>query len=77
MIGGSTSSFTTLMNNKHISIIGIQEHRRIHDEEVKFQQIDNHMLITKSAWRNKAQAATGGVGILLASAAEKVLSDVS
>ena len=44
---------------------------------MKFQQLDNHMLITTSAWRNKSQAATGGVGILLSSAAEKVLSDIS
>ena len=65
------------MDKQGISIIGIQEHRRIHSEEVKFQQIDNHMLITISAWRNKAQAATGGVGILLSNAAEKVLSDVT
>ena len=65
------------MDKQNISIIGIQEHRRTHNEEVKFQKIDDHMLITTSAWRNKAQAATGGVGILLSSAAEKVLSDIS
>ena len=65
------------MDKQGISIIGIQEHRRVHSEEVKFQQIDNHMLITISAWRNKSQAATGGVGILLSNAAEKVLSDVT
>ena len=45
------------------------------EEEVKYQHVDKHLLATVSAWRNKAQAATGGVGILLNPAAETVLSD--
>ena len=49
------------MIKQNISVIGIQEHRRIHDEEIKFEYIDNHLLITSSAWRNTAQAALVGV----------------
>ena len=64
------------MNPHKISIIGIQEHRRIHEEEeVKFQHVDKHLLATVSALRNNAQPAVGGVGILLNPAAEKVLSE--
>ena len=47
-------------------MIAIQEHRRIHDEKIKYKEIGNHVLITSSAVRNKAQAAIGGgVGLLL------------
>ena len=38
--------------------------------------IDNHLLVTSSAWRNTAQAALGGVGLLMNKAAENCLSDV-
>ena len=65
------------MNPHEISVIGIQEHRRIHEEaEVKFKRVDKHLLATASAWRNNAYTV-GGVGILLNPAAEKVLSDVT
>ena len=53
-----------LMDQFKISVIAIQEHRRIHKEEIKYEEIDNHLLVTSSASRNSAQAATGGVGIL-------------
>ena len=39
--------------------------------------MDNHLIVTASAWRNIAQADTGGVGIVMNSAAEKVLCDVN
>ena len=66
------------MDKQKISIIGIQEHRRVHeDEQIKYQHIDNHLLITASAWRNTAQAAVGGVCLLLNAAAEKMLSDIT
>ena len=41
------------MDKQEISIIGIQEHRRVHEEEVKFQQIEGHMLITTGATKLK------------------------
>ena len=54
-----------LMDQFDISIVAIQEHRRVHKEEIKYEHINNHLLITSSAWRNQAQAAVGGVGFLL------------
>ena len=54
-----------MMDQFKISVIAIQEHRRIHKEEAKYEEIDNHLLVTSSAWRNSAQAATGGVGFLM------------
>ena len=65
------------MEKNNISIIGIQEHRRVHDdEELKFTKHSKYHLITSSAWRNNAQAATGGVGILLNNKAENALCEV-
>lgn len=66
------------MKNQNISIIGLQEHRRVHEDkdEVKFERIDGHILVTTSAWRNSRQAAVGGVGFLINPYAEKSLCDV-
>lgn len=58
-------------------ILGVQEHRIIHDEEeVKFQRIQNYHLVTSSAWRNEAQASQGGVGLLLSHRAKSALRSV-
>ena len=65
------------MDSYNISIVAIQEHRRVHSDELFYKHMDNHLIVTASAWRNNAQAATGGVGIVLNSAAEKVLCDVN
>ena len=64
-----------LMDQFGISIVAIQEHRRVHKEEIKYEHIDNHLLITSSAWRNQAQAAVGGVGFLLNKKAESALCE--
>ena len=66
------------MDKQKFSISGIQEHKRVHvNEQIKYQHIDSHLLITASARRNTAQAAGGGVGLLLNCAAEKMLSDIT
>ena len=65
------------MEKQHISILGLQEHRRVHDEELLYKHVDNHLLVSSSAWRNSAQAATGGVGIIMNKSAERVLCDVT
>ncbi|XP_072042893.1 uncharacterized protein [Amphiura filiformis] len=43
----------------NIDILGIQEHRIVHKEPVKFEDILGQTLITTSATRNRAGAATG------------------
>ena len=65
------------MNKHNISIIGLQEHRRVHEEEIAYEHIDGYLLITSSAWRNSSQAAVGGVGFIINKQAEKALCDVS
>jgi hypothetical protein len=56
-----------------ISIMAIQDHRRVHDDPLAFTKVEGQHLITASAWRNKAQVANGGVGMLLDSRARKSL----
>ena len=65
------------MDDHNISMIAIQEHRRIHEEKIKFEEINNHVLVTSSAVRNKAQAAIGGVGLLLNKKAASALCEVT
>ena len=45
-----------------ISFIGLQEHRRVHEEEIKFEKIDGYLLVTSSAWRNSAQLQLAELG---------------
>ncbi|MEE8288342.1 MAG: reverse transcriptase domain-containing protein [Nitrosomonadaceae bacterium] len=61
---------------QNIDVIGIQEHRIVHEEEIRYENIQGRTLITSSAWRNSAGAATGGVGILLNTKAAGALSSV-
>ena len=50
------SELAQLMDKYDISIIAIQEHRRVHEEEIKYEHIGNHLLINSSALRNSSQA---------------------
>ena len=56
-----------------IEMLGIQEHRRVHEDSVKYSRVEGQYLITSSAWRNQSQAAVGGVGLLLSPKARKSL----
>ncbi|CAH1242794.1 Hypp6974 [Branchiostoma lanceolatum] len=60
-----------------IDVLGIQEHRIVHEEEVRYEDINGSMLITTTASRNQAGAAVGGVGILLSSKARGSLAKVT
>ena len=60
----------------NIDILGLQEHRLIHDEPVRYENILGSTIITTSATRNSAGAAYGGVGIVLSSQAKSSLSGV-
>ncbi len=63
-------------NNYNIAIVGIQEHRCVHEEPVHYTERGGYHLITTSAWRNTQQAAIGGVGLLISTAAERALCNV-
>ena len=61
-----------------IQILGIQEHRIVHeDQDIRYSKLHGNVeMVTSSAWRNDAQAATGGVGLILSKRAAKLLVDV-
>ena len=60
-----------------ISVLGIQEHRRVHeDEPISYHMYMGQYLVTSSAWRNSQNAAVGGVGMLLNPKAKKALGEV-
>ena len=62
---------------KHnLDLLGIQEHRIVHDETIRYDSIQGKTLITSSAWRNERGAATGGVGVLLGTRTAKALKSV-
>ncbi|XP_072017039.1 uncharacterized protein [Amphiura filiformis] len=66
-----------LAQDYKIDVIGIQEHRTVHDDQLQYENlIEGFQLITSSAWRNSMGAAVGGVGVLLSNFARKVLVSV-
>lgn len=66
-----------LFKGSGIEILGIQEHRIIHEDPILTTKLgkDSYMLTT-SAWRNRTGAATGGVGLLFTNKAYKSISDI-
>ena len=59
-----------------LEILGIQEHRIVHDESLRYEKVLGRTLITSSATRNSMGAAVGGVGILLNNKSFSALASV-
>lgn len=60
-----------------VDILGVQEHRKVHgNDAIVYHRVGRYSFVTSSAWRNKAQGATGGVGLLLSPRACKALRRV-
>ena len=62
--------------DKGICILGIVDHKIVHEDPVRFQQFDEATMITSSAWCNTSNAAVGGVGLMLSKQATQALSEV-
>ena len=60
-------------HQQHIGILGVQEHRIIHNAPIEYKSIGTSTLVTSSGWRNEAQASQGGVRLLLDRKARKAL----
>ena len=63
--------------DRGVEILAVQEHRRVHtDQTINYRRVGGRTFITSSAWRNDAQAATGGVGLMVSPQARKALRRV-
>ena len=67
---------TTNMRNQGIDILGLVDHKITHDDNINVQQIDQHIIITSSAWRNNENAAMGGVGVDVSNYVEDTLAEI-
>ena len=52
-------------NNYKVDILGIVDHKIIHDDPIEYHEKDNSTLITTSATRNANNTPIGGIGLLL------------
>ena len=59
--------------NQQINILGVVDHKIVHEDPVVYEQIGGNTLITTSAWGNSNNAAVGGVGLLLDRCAKSAL----
>lgn len=61
--------------NSGVKILGIQEHRIVHQEDIKIHQFKGGVtLISASAWRNGRGASMGGVGVMVSKEAYAAVS---
>ena len=44
-----------------IEVLGVQEHRQVHQAQFVNSIIEDCFLVTSSTWRNEGQAGVGGV----------------
>ena len=65
-----------LVIKQNISILGISDHKIVHEEKYQSTSIDNCTLITSSAWRNSNNASSGGVGLLVNGKVESAISEI-
>jgi len=64
------------MSRHSISILAIIDHKICHEDEINYEQLDRHTLITSSAWRNANNASAGGVGIIVYRNADCNLAEI-
>ena len=57
-----------------VSILGVQEHRIVHNEAVRIERYNGSRFITVSAWRNSGGASQGGVGVMVTEKAYGAIS---
>ena len=67
---------TTNMRNQGIDILGFVDRNITHEDNINVQQIDQHVIITSSVWRNNANAAVGGTGVVGSKYAEDTLVEI-
>ena len=60
----------------YIYILGIQEHRIIHNEKVRYKIFVRIIILTSLALRNDQGSATGGIGIMLNNILRSSLSEM-
>ena len=68
---------TANMRNKGIDILVLVDHKITHEDNINVQQIDQHVIITSSAWRNNANATMGDVGEVVSKYAEETLAEIT
>ena len=67
---------TTNMRNQGIDILELVKHKITHEDNINVEQIEQHVIITSSAWRNNANAAVGGVGVVASNCAENTFTEI-
>ena len=67
-----------LFERSGMEIMGIQEHRLVHEESVRVERVGvSSYLVTTSATRNSCQAAVGGVGFVLSRKAFRAVTEIT
>ena len=74
---GRESELAYNFESHGLNILGVQEHRKEHEEEIAYNQLgSSSMFITASCTRNRRNARVGGVSLLLDRLSYKALSSI-
>ena len=60
----------------NIKVLGVVDHKIVHEDPLLYSDLDSHLLVTSSAWRNSNNASAGGVGFLIEKSVESALCEV-
>ena len=64
------------LNKYKIDILGIIDHKIVHDDPIEYHEKDNSTLITISATRNANNTPIGGIGLLLNRTSSASLAEI-
>ena len=74
---GQLSKLTASVVEHKRDIIGIQEHRYTHTEDIKYHDTGNGWTLPNvSAWKNSVNAPVGGIGMLIGRRALKTFNSI-
>ncbi|MEM7019132.1 MAG: hypothetical protein AAF512_17545 [Pseudomonadota bacterium] len=73
---GKTDELAYAFNKANLDILGVVDHKLVHDEVTQTKNLEKCTLITSSAWRNSNGASSGGVGLLVSKTTESALAGI-
>ena len=73
---GHISELVDNFVKSNLTVLGLADHKIVHDDDILIQHLNGHLLVTTSAWRTENNASIGGVGFLITGAYEHSLADI-
>ena len=67
---------TTNLTKQGKDILRLVDHKKTHEDYINVQEIDQHLIMTPPAWRNKANVVVGVPVVVVSIYAENILAEI-